>query len=141
MNDPYDNLRQLLAQQDLRLTNPRRKVFAVLHANDLPMSPREVHEQAPSIDTVSVYRTLALFTRLGITQTVPAGFKQKYELVDIFKPHHHHLQCGKCGELINIGSDEFETLINSIARKYGYTSSHHKFELTGLCSQCQATSL
>lgn len=128
---------ELLASHGLRVTTPRKKVFSVLHEAEVPLSPREVFERTYGIDTVSVYRTLAVFASMGVAQIVTAGFKQKYELADIFKPHHHHLQCSKCGALVDVSSEHLEKLVNKIATNHGYVGLHHKFELTGVCRRCQ----
>ncbi len=137
MKETTESIAELLAKRGLRITAPRKKVFSCLQETDVPLSPREIFERTQGIDTVSVYRTLTAFAAIGIVQIVTTGFKQKYELADIFKPHHHHLQCGYCGTLVDISSEQLEKLVTAIATEHGYTNLHHKFELTGVCSQCQ----
>lgn len=137
MNEFAETITELLAQHGLRITTPRKKVFSVLHEAEVPLSPREVFERTEDIDAVSVYRTLATFASIGIAQIVTAGFKQKYELADTFKPHHHHLQCSKCGALVDVSSEHLEKLVDAIAQEHDYVGLHHKFELTGVCRRCQ----
>lgn len=132
-------LETIFARQQLRLTRPRQEVFNILQESNVPLSAPAIAKQCPDIDRVSVYRTLELFTSLDIATVVPVGWKQRYELTSPFKPHHHHLSCTNCGALIDVHSKKLEQLVAAIARDYGFTAAEHKFEVSGLCSNCQSS--
>lgn len=129
----------ILTHNQLRLTQPRRKVFMTLHDSDEPLSASAIAKQCAGVDRVSVYRTLELFTTLNIATVVPVGWKRRYELTSPFKPHHHHLSCTNCGALIDVHSGKLEQLVASIAAEYGFAATEHKFEVSGLCATCRQT--
>jgi Fur family ferric uptake transcriptional regulator len=132
----HNDLEVLFADRQLRLTTPRRKVFEILHESETPLQIGEIIKNCPDIDRVSIYRTLELFTKLGITDIVPLGWKQRYELTSPFKPHHHHLYCTNCGKLIDVHSQKLEQVVAAIARDYNFSPTEHKFEVSGLCKEC-----
>lgn len=133
----YSELETLFARQGLRLTTPRKTVFQTLYASKHPLMIKDIVKSCPSIDRVSIYRTLELFVELAIVEIVPMGWKQRYELTSPFKPHHHHLYCTNCGTLIDVHSQKLELLVAAIAREYGFHPTEHKFEVSGLCADCK----
>jgi Fe2+ or Zn2+ uptake regulation protein len=132
----YADLETLFAREQLRLTSPRRAVFDALRAAHEPLMIRDIIAACPSVDRVSIYRTLDLFVSLNVADLVPLGWKQRYELTSPFKPHHHHLYCTNCGTLIDVHSQKLEQLVAAIAREHEFTPSEHKFEISGLCANC-----
>ncbi|HMQ97157.1 MAG TPA: Fur family transcriptional regulator, partial [Candidatus Nanoperiomorbaceae bacterium] len=120
-----EHLEELLRTSGNRLTNPRRQVFTALQQADEPLSLQRLLALAPGTDRTSIYRTLELYEQLHIIDIVHIGWKKRYELADPFKPHHHHLQCTKCHELIAIDTPELEQLISIIAKKHNYTITDH----------------
>lgn len=131
------DLEKILNQNNLRITRPRHVVFTALYSSAKPLQIGEIAKLCPSIDRVSVYRTIELFTQLHIIATIPLGWKQQYELAEPFKPHHHHIHCAQCGMLVDIHSSDLETLVSAIAARYNFAVQSHKFEISGLCQQCQ----
>jgi Fur family ferric uptake transcriptional regulator len=84
-----------------------------------------------------VYRTLELFEEIGITTRVYSGWKYKVELSDDFSPHHHHMTCTNCGEIISFEeSDAFLRELDRISKNHGFKSESHSLELKGLCKNC-----
>jgi Fur family transcriptional regulator, ferric uptake regulator len=136
----YDELETLFAQKALRLTTPRRVVFDALYTSKHPLLIGEIIKACSHTDRVSVYRTLELFTKLGVAEIIPMGWKQRYELTSPFKPHHHHLYCSHCGALIDVHSQKLELLVAAIAREYEFMPVEHKFEVSGTCKACQRLS-
>lgn len=132
-----DEFASYLTTRGHRVTATRRAVFAALKAADRPITVRDLTAQIPDSDRVSIYRTLDLFIRIGIVEVVHVGWKKRYELAGPFKPHHHHLQCTTCHQLIAIEPQHLEQLIDNIARDHGYQLSSHHIELHGLCPACK----
>lgn len=133
----HNELETVFAKEGYRLTSPRRAVFDALHKSEAPLAIAAIIKACPDVDRVSIYRTLELFTQLGISEIIPFGWKQRYELTSPFKPHHHHLYCTSCATLIDIHSQKLEQIVATIARDYGFRPATHKFEITGLCADCQ----
>ena len=132
-----EHLEKFFNENKLRLTEPRRDVFRILEARDQPLTLGEIIKSSQFAERTSVYRTLQLFTKLGIVDLVQVGWKQRYELADPFKPHHHHLVCVKCGELVDLDSSKLEKLVNKLAGAHNYTLTAHHVELQGICNKCR----
>ena len=108
-----------------------------MQSSKAPLSISELIKKCPISERTSVYRTIDLFVRENIVKIVPIGWKQKYELTDLFKKHHHHLSCTKCGNLIDIHSKNIETVVSDVARENGFSETDHTFEIRGLCRDCK----
>ena len=130
-------LATIFANAQLRLTSPRTEIFNALKASNSPMTIVDLVKACPSIDKVSVYRTIKLFSDLNITSTITHGWKQSYELSAPFIPHHHHMVCTTCGSLTELQSDKVENVINEIAKQYNFSPSSHHFEVSGVCGACR----
>lgn len=132
-----NSLRDFLRTTNHRHTTARQLVWDVLQQSPQPLYIRELVKLCGNIDRSSLYRTLELFVELGIVTIVHTGWKQRYELSGPFKPHHHHLQCERCGELTAIDTPELENLINNLSRTHAFHVSAHHFELRGICNKCK----
>jgi len=130
------DIRTVLADHGLRATTPRLAVFAALANTATPLSVADIIKICPKVDKVSIYRTIEVFTRIEVVTIVMHGWKQRYELAEPFKPHHHHLHCTACGMVLETHSDQIEHLINAISDKHEFHPIAHTFEITGLCRAC-----
>lgn len=129
---------RIFHEAKLRLTLPRVAIFAVLKNSSSPLSVSQIIKQCPEVDKVSVYRTIKLFTSLNIVSVVTHGWKQSYELSSPFLPHHHHMVCEKCGDVIELQSSSIEALIQKFSKHYAFTPTSHHFEINGVCEKCTA---
>jgi Fur family transcriptional regulator, ferric uptake regulator len=110
------------------LNSPGHKNIAQLYAL--------VAKANPKIGYTTVYRTLKLFTHLGLaTQRKFADGETRYERTSEGR-HHDHLICLDCGKIIEFEDHTLETLQNRIARRHHFKPFHHRMELYGLCSDC-----
>lgn len=134
-----EELTKILATADLRQTKPRATIFDALKTSHAPMSIVDIINKCPSVDKVSVYRTIALFMKLDIITSVPHGWKHLYELSSPFKPHHHHLTCTQCGALIEIHSQKLESIIADLTHDHQFSPTGHHVEVTGICAVCKET--
>ena len=130
------DIRSILTDHSLRVTAPRMAVFEVLANANSPLSISDIVKARLEINKVSIYRTIELFSRIGVIVTVPHGWKQRYELAAPFKPHHHHIHCTKCGKIVEISSDKVESIVDSIGKAYHFYPTAHTFEISGLCRKC-----
>ena len=104
------------------------------------MSMNELIKKASDrADKVSIYRTIALFEQIGVTQRLNIGWKYQIELTDIFSAHHHHLTCLKCSETIDIEDEKhIDDFIKKVTEKFGFEPRKHQFEIDGYCQKCRA---
>jgi Fe2+ or Zn2+ uptake regulation protein len=133
------NMAQTLRQAGYRLTQPRLAILQVLEENDGGLSPEEVHQQGKaicaSLGLVTVYRTLALLTELGIARRVHSEQHcHNYASAGVGR---HYLICQECHRLIEFPCEGLDDLIESVRQQTGYTITEHLLELSGLCPDCQ----
>lgn len=129
-----------LKQHRVSLTKPRKQIYEVLSHNE-PLTMPELLANLPQLDKTTVYRTVALFEKLGIVQRLQIGFKYKLELSNEYQEHHHHLTCLQCGRTIALPEDEvLETRLVELAQGQGFAPQDHQLEVRGLCADCQKAS-
>lgn len=132
----HQDFESILKGAGQSVTKPRRAVFDTLSHADEPLKNGEIARRTPGIDRASVYRTLELFTKLGITATTIRGWTPFTELAEPFKPHHHHMICDQCNRVEEIASDTLEDVLTLVANRHEFTLKSHTVELHGLCAKC-----
>lgn len=133
-----------------RLTNPRELVMGILRETEAHLSAEDVYVKAlqinPSIGLTTVYRTLDLFTQIGIAQKFDFGDgKARYELASSpnKKGHHHHLVCLKCKSIIDYSDfmqEELELMKKTekaLSKKHHFKIMYHVIHFYGLCNACR----
>src|SRR5258708_5227992 len=136
MSEPKDTLQAMLKQGGYSITKQRLLVFDLLLGQEPLMMNQLIQNADGRIDTVSIYRTIALFEKLGIVQRLNIGWKYKFELTDKFADHHHHLSCKKCGKVIEINEHALESFIRQIAHQNKFQADEHQVEIQGYCKDC-----
>ncbi len=133
----HDTLKALLKKKGFSLTNPRKAIFDLLLDQE-PQSMQVLARRADSkVDRATLYRTIALFERLGIVHRLNIGWKYKIELSDVFHGHHHHFYCTNCGKTYPMEPNPMlETMIDTTVSHEGYAPRGHQLEVYGLCSNC-----
>ncbi len=122
-----------------KLTTPRKEVLNVLTTS--PLSVQELSEtlkeKGLQIDLVTIYRTLELFTSLGIVEKIQFEDKTaRFELKDE-ADHHHHLVCIKCGLVEDCVINE-DSLVMAIEQKTKFQVQRHALEFFGFCRRCNS---
>lgn len=139
MAEPFEKFKNVLKHQGYSLTRPRLAVFKALQDKEPQTMADIVKACAAKADRASVYRTVALFERLGIVQRLQIGWKYRLELSDTFHHHHHHLTCSRCGAVIPLPEDrQLEARLHTLARSQDFIMNGHQLEIQGLCSKCQS---
>ncbi len=131
-----------LARAGLNRSRAREAVIDVFLATHGHISVDEltasVRHQAPSVSYTTVYRALKLLTDCGFAAPRHFGEGQtRYEPVRE-GTHHDHLICAECGDILEFEDDHLEQIQTQIARRHGFRLTHHRMELYGRCSRCQA---
>jgi len=91
----------------------------------------------------SVYRNIGLLEEAGVVHRILGSDEYaRYELAeDLTEHHHHHLICETCGSIedVTLPSDlerSVEAALRRAARRSGFTGSHHRLDLIGVCERC-----
>jgi Fur family ferric uptake transcriptional regulator len=125
-----------LAQNSLRLTQPRQLLFDTLVKTKEPTSVSQLIQTLPQVNRASIYRSVTLFEQLGIVKRIWIGFKSKLELSDSFIPHHHHLNCTRCNKTIVIKDERLEQILKKISSEHRLRAENHQVEIHGICKDC-----
>ena len=135
---PHAALTHILKSNGLSMTIARTTVYAVL-AQSEPLTMAELVKRCvPVIDRASVYRTVTIYEKLGVTQRLQIGWKYKIELSNAYQEHHHHLSCVTCGAVVVLAENiELESFLIQLVKPYDYTDLDHQLEIKGVCSTCQ----
>ncbi len=126
-----------LHRSGYRSTKTKRQVFEVLSRASELRSMQQIVEEVRGSHFVSVYRSVDCLIKAKIINRVPRGFKNLYELSDVFKPHHHHISCERCGKVVKINSEQLERVIKELSADEHFSLTSHHMELFGLCEVCQ----
>lgn len=132
--------KDLLKKARLKATPVRLLVLSTLRSASKPFTVKDLlavlSKKDPSIDTVTVYRTLNSFEGANIVRSLSLGSDAlSYELAD---DHHHHIVCVRCGLIEGFDLCAFTKLGEEILKgsKKFKTISKHSFELFGTCVSC-----
>jgi Fur family ferric uptake transcriptional regulator len=138
MSEPLEQFKTTLKAKNQSLTKTRLAVFRALQDKE-PQTMREVVAACKGqADRASIYRTIALFEKLGIVQRLQIGWKYKLELSDAFHHHHHHLTCTNCGRTIPLPEDrQLEARLHTLSRTQDFIMKGHQLEIQGLCENCR----
>lgn len=133
-----ENLLDDIKKTGLKITAPRKEILHSLSSS--PLSVQELaivlKEKRFHVDLATLYRTMGLFTKLGIAGKIQFDDNiARFELLAGHE-HHHHLVCTKCNIVEDTVVNE-ELLIKHIEEKSRFTIQRHTLEFFGLCRKCQ----
>jgi Fur family peroxide stress response transcriptional regulator len=122
----------------VKLTPQRLEIFREVAGTgdhpDIETIYRNIRRKMPTVSLDTVYRTLALFTDLGLVKTVrPLNERVRFDAnLDV----HHHFVCSRCGAMLDFADPRFDTIeIPRAAAQLGRVESRH-LELRGICADC-----
>ncbi|MEI6322408.1 MAG: transcriptional repressor [bacterium] len=121
-----------------RITRQKEAIESVLHQEQRPLLPEEIHRLAsglvPSLGIATVYRSLKnLQTEGSVCCVEIPGQPPRYEMTD--KGHHHHFHCKKCQTVFDL--HECVSGLKKLAPK-GFEVTDHEIILYGICRKCAA---
>lgn len=141
--DPNDILRAYITEHGLKSSRQREIIAEVFFAAGGHLKVDELLERVravdPKIGQATVYRTMKLLTKCGLAQ--PRHFGDGHTRYEPIGPdeeeHHDHLICESCGRIVEFMDERIERLQEEVAAAHGFTVTHHKMELYGLCPSCR----
>jgi Fur family ferric uptake transcriptional regulator len=145
-NVEYDvllkNFKEILKRNKLKYTSQREIILKTLYNNNEHFTPEGLHflikEKYPELNVgiATVYRTLNMLEEADIATSISFGTQgKKFELGN--KPHHDHMICKKCNEIIEFEDKAIEKRQEQIAKERGFKLTGHLMQLYGICGKCQ----
>ena len=139
-----ESSRKILSDHNVSITNPRILVLEALMESRNPQTIDDLQKKLQNkVAKSTLYRVLGDLKKINVLHEFTSPDNTTVvELLLHDAEHHHHLFCGDCGEIIDVGlSDEFEKLlseeIKKIERKFNFHRNDHRVEMFGTCTdQC-----
>lgn len=130
-----------LKEAGLKRTAQRELILVVFLKTEGHLSAEDLYNlikaEDPTVGFTTVYRTLKLMCECGLAREegMGDGFK-RYEH-NFNHPHHDHLICTECGDLIEFYSEIIEKKQDEIALSHNFKPTRHSLRIWGICSACQ----
>ncbi|MGB5057548.1 MAG: transcriptional repressor [Candidatus Promineifilaceae bacterium] len=140
MDEQFTQLSSALSAEGFRLTTSRRAILAALvgcggHITADELVER-VHQQAPNVGRMTVYRTLDLLCQLNLIRPVYQGTGAAH-FVLLHHGHHHHLVCGVCHKVIEFDDCVLAEIEKVVGHRFNFEVQGHLLEFYGLCAACR----
>ncbi len=130
--------KQILIENDLKLTDNRLLILDVFQDSDSPMSADDIYEQLKDkkINLSSIYRNLAIMVEKEIlVKNIGYNGISYYQLND--HKHKHHLICSECHQVIPLDFCPIMAFKSKIEEDTNFIITGHNFEFIGICPKCQ----
>jgi len=89
------------------------------------------------ISKATVYNTLDLLQNCGLVAKYRfAENTSRYEKA-FGRPHHHHLICLKCGDIIEFVNEKLERIQNEACGEENFIPQSSSLQIFGTCSKCR----
>lgn len=130
-----------IRDKGLRMTRQRELIVETFLQSAGHVSTDELHDLVKQKDErigyATVFRTLKALTDCGLARETDlddgrARFEHLYR-----RPQHHHIVCVECNRTIEFYSPELEKLQERIVAQYAFRPVRNRFQIFGVCEQCQ----
>jgi len=137
---PVDKFREFLLTKRMRLTPEREAIVTAVYAThehfDADVWVEKLERRKGGASRSTVYRTLGLLEEAGLIRKVARTNDREVYEHDYGYPHHDHLICKKCGEMIEFPNEVIAEVLERIAAEHGFRMSGHRLEVEGICATC-----
>lgn len=141
MKKAETRFREYLAEEGLRFTTERRMILREVsrrhdhfEAEDICLGLRR---SGVRVSRASVYRTVPLLVQSGLLRAVHSDEKHSHYERVFGHEHHDHLICTQCGKTVEFRDDGIEETQDRVCAELGFTPTHHRLEITGICAECK----
>lgn len=141
-HDVHDVAAERLHADGQRYTPRRRALVELLAEVEQPVTIPQLLELRRDLAQSSVYRNLAVLERAGVVHRIVTTDEfARYELAEDLTEHHHHLICGRCGDVSDFTvpatlEKDLAAALARVARQARFTVADHRLDLLGTCARC-----
>lgn len=136
-------LQNVLLSRGIRLTRQRRIILEIIETAKQHLDAAQILRKAskvdPTINRVTIYRTLALLKRQGLVDELDLlhvkGEGHFYERKG--QRDHMHMTCLRCGKVQEFESDLFDRVKGQVERDCHFHILIARFEIGGYCASCR----
>lgn len=128
-----------LKEKNVRMTSQRKAILENLVDGNKHPTVNEIYddlkEDFPSMSVATIYNNLKFFKEAGILKELPFGDgSSRFDLTTV---DHFHTICRECGKIQDFhfpGLTEDSNLAKAIGE---FQAEDYRFEIIGLCQECQ----
>ena len=92
---------------------------------------------AVKVSRATVYNTLDILQGCGLVSKYRfAENTSRYEKA-FGRPHHHHLICLHCGDIIEFINDKFDKIQEGVCTDKNFSAQSSTLQIFGTCSKCR----
>ncbi len=95
-----------------------------------------VRRTDPTINLSSVYRSLALFSDLGLVRESNLGANEATHWELDHSDEQFHLKCTSCGQVEHHTGDLVAQIESHLSANHGFRADRVELLVSGTCSQC-----
>tara|TARA_Y100000590_G_scaffold449675_1_gene588204 strand:+ start:238 stop:669 length:432 start_codon:yes stop_codon:yes gene_type:complete len=136
-----NQFKEALKQEGLKLTPQRRAVLEEIVQNNKHRECEEIYrainKKQKNVSLATVYRTLNVLVENNFARKMDLGDGRYVFESKVDSPHHDHMICVSCGDIIEFISEEIELIQARIAKKHKFIMQKHLHQLFGICKKCQ----
>lgn len=131
---------EMMAKNGWRITDQRRTLAQLFAQTDAYLTPKDVYDHMkqkyPGVSFDTVYRNLRMLSEMGVLEQfyfLDGGLKFRGGCLT---SHHHHVICTNCEKTLTFEFCPMEQE-PSIPLPDDFQIINHRFEVYGLCKDCQ----
>lgn len=144
MEKNLKSIKRIVERNGYEFTVQKKVISGIILDSNIHMNAKNIYEKVrhENIGVSTVYRTLKLYTELGIIKEININGISYYEM-KIFSenPLHIHFKCYRCDSIIDIDSKklnlEYLKLNNMVEKENDIEIYDFNIIFSGLCSKCR----
>ena len=96
-----------------------------------------LRQNGSHVSRATIYRTMDILVENEFVRKMEIGDgRARYES-KVGSPHHDHLICILCGEIVEFVDQDIEDIQDKIAKRFHFKLQRHIHQLFGLCKKCR----
>ena len=130
------DIESILRKSWNKVTPERIELFSWMQKKHL-FTANDIGANFWTIGRASIFRTLKLFTELGVLRRVHLWDGADSYEIECCKAHHHeHMKCNICWDILSFASEKICKNIFIEAKKLWFHISEHSLSIFGKCEKC-----
>ena len=139
-NELLEKFKSALKAENMKFTPQRLSVLSEMINNKEHRECEEIYlalrGTGDNVSRATVYRTMDILVAHDFARKIDIGDgRARYE-TKINHPHHDHLICIECGQIIEFINDAIENLQDVVCKENGFKLTRHIHQLFGICNKC-----
>ncbi|QUH25982.1 Fur family transcriptional regulator [Serpentinicella alkaliphila] len=127
-----------LKSKKCKITPQRLAIYNIIKKSQDHLNAESIYrmliEDYPSISLATVYKSLELFSEIGLIQVINIGENSfRYDSNPVSHPH---LVCTSCLTVVDLNEDLFPKLTSLIEQSTHYIITKQQLCFYGICPEC-----